>query len=493
MKSILKKVAEVLLVGAFVLGIVGCPTPHNRHDHTFAATYTSSESHHWRAATCGHADQVKDKAEHVFGGWTITKQPTEEAEGLREKECSVCHYKVTEAVAKLEHVHKKGTFHDAVAGTCNTKGTVAHYDCAKSTCSVKLDAAGNPLSTTDGALDPANHAGSATTWTKTAATHKETYDCCDAVKTAEAAHSWDEGVVTREPTTIDEGIKTFTCTVEGCGQTKTEAIEKLPMLSSELGAYLATLEANTVDNPYIIRLADFTSAVKTVLTANKTKYVEIILPDSVTSIGSSAFSGCSGLTSVTIPDSVTSIGSSAFNGCTNLTSVTIPSSVTSIGSSAFSLCTNLTSITIPSSVTSIGNVAFSNCTNLTSVTIPSSVTEIGNNTFYKCTNLTSVTIPDSVTSIDESAFSKCTSLASVTIPDSVTSIALQSFQDCTSLTSVTISESVTLIGDRAFNGCTSLTTINYKGTEEQWNKISKRYQWNYSVPTTCVINYNYQG
>ncbi len=88
----------------------------------------------------------------------------------------------------------------------------------------------------------------------------------------------------------------------------------------------------------------------------------------MTSIGSSAFRDCTGLTSVTIGNSVTSIGSSAFRYCTGLTSITIPESVTSIGGAAFSGCTGLTSITIPESVTSIGGAAFSGCTGLTSVT-----------------------------------------------------------------------------------------------------------------------------
>ena len=138
------------------------------------------------------------------------------------------------------------------------------------------------------------------------------------------------------------------------------------------------------------------------------------IPNSVTSIGGYAFSGCTSLTSVTIPNSVTSIGGYAFNNCYGLTSVTIPNSVTSIGNSVFSGCTGLTSITIPNSVTSIGNYAFYSCTGLTSVTIPNSVTSIGNNAFYHCSGLTSITIPNSVTSIGNYAF-YCTGLTSVVV------------------------------------------------------------------------------
>ena len=213
---------------------------------------------------------------------------------------------------------------------------------------------------------------------------------------------------------------------------------------------------------------------------------------SVTSIGYSAFYGCTGLTSVEIPNSVTSIGQHAFSSCTGLTSITIPNSVTSIEKWAFSYCTGLTSVTIPNSVTTIGAYAFYNCTGLTSVTIPNSVTSIGEDAFYHCTGLTNVTIPNSVTSIGYSAFQGCTGLTSIvvdeensvydsregcnaiirtatntlvigckntTIPNSVTSIGDYAFQGCTGLTSITIPNSVTSIGDYAFQGCTSLTSI----------------------------------
>ena len=191
-----------------------------------------------------------------------------------------------------------------------------------------------------------------------------------------------------------------------------------------------------------------------------TLLTSITIPNSVTTIGESAFYNCSSLTSITIPNSVTTIGENAFQSCTSLTSVTIPNSVTTIGESAFHNCISLTSITIPNSVTTIGEVAFSNCTLLSSVTIPNSVTTIGNWAFEGCTSLTSITIPDSVTYIGGGAFSGCTSLTSINIPNSITSIEYNTFSGCSSLTSISIPDSVTYIGEGAFSGCTSLTSIN---------------------------------
>lgn len=111
--------------------------------------------------------------------------------------------------------------------------------------------------------------------------------------------------------------------------------------------------------------------------------------------------------------SVTSIGVSAFSNCTELTSIDIPDGVTEIWGYAFSNCSGLTSIDIPNSVTSIGDWAFSACIKLTSVEIPNSVTSIGNSTFNSCDGLTSVEIPNSVTSIGEYAFNYCDNLDSV--------------------------------------------------------------------------------
>ena len=187
----------------------------------------------------------------------------------------------------------------------------------------------------------------------------------------------------------------------------------------------------------------------------------LVIPDSVTNIGSYAFYCCRGLTSVTIGNGVTSIGEYAFCGCTGLTSVTIPDSVTSIGNRAFEDCTDLTSVTIGNSVTSIGNDAFWYCRGLTSVSWNAeNCTLVGApSIFRECTNLTTVTIGDNVKTIPSYAFNGCSSLTSITIPDSVTSIGDDAFDGCSGLTSVTIGKGVTSIGGGAFSRCSGLTNI----------------------------------
>ena len=224
----------------------------------------------------------------------------------------------------------------------------------------------------------------------------------------------------------------------------------------------------------------------------------VTIGNSVTSIGDGAFLNCSGLTSVTIPNSVTSIGEQAFSGCRSLTSVTIPNSVTSIKNYAFYNCSSLTSVTIPNSVTSIGSYAFRYCSSLTSITIPNSVTNIGQSAFSDCSDLTSITIPNSVTSIGSSAFSGCNSLTSVTIPSSVTSIGNSAFEYCSGLTNITIGNSVASIGDYAFRDCSSLTSITLPNSVtsigeqafQNCTQLTDVYCYAETVPNTGTSAFN---
>ena len=202
---------------------------------------------------------------------------------------------------------------------------------------------------------------------------------------------------------------------------------------------------------------------------------EIVIPDTVTTIGDYQFCGFDNITSVVIPNSVTSIGYEAFYGCSNIESITIPfvgNTLNETENTYFGYIFGASSYYyndtyVPSSLkevvitggTSIGEGAFSYCKSLTSIEIPISVTSIGDYAFYYCTSLTSIEISNSVISIGNYAFSDCNGLTSIEISNSVTSIGNYAFSDCTSLTSIEIPNSVTSIGEGAFFGCSNIESI----------------------------------
>lgn len=245
----------------------------------------------------------------------------------------------------------------------------------------------------------------------------------------------------------------------------------------------------------------------------------ITLPNSIKSIGESAFELCNSLISVTIPNSVVAIGNSAFSYSNKLTSVTIGNSVVSIGERAFQNCTVLTDITIPNSVKSIGDYAFAFCSEMESITIGHGVTSIGKDVFIDCgalqavymndlsawcridfasssanplssakelylnsVLLTELVVPgditaiknhafcgngkietvvihDGVTTIGDGAFSGCAVLKDIAIPNSVRSVGESAFYKCTSLEGITVPNSVTALGDQAFYGCSGLKNV----------------------------------
>lgn len=175
-------------------------------------------------------------------------------------------------------------------------------------------------------------------------------------------------------------------------------------------------------------------------------------------IGSSAFSDCSGLTSITLPTSIERIERFAFSGCVGITSLSIPEGVQFIGASAFENCSGISVLNLGDNVNTIEENAFRNCSSLTAMVIPNGVTTIEPRTFQYCENLTTVVIPNAVTTIGERAFDGCKALTRATLPGSLKTIGGDAFTDCM-FKSVVIPEGVISIGSRAFYHCTSLTSL----------------------------------
>ena len=243
---------------------------------------------------------------------------------------------------------------------------------------------------------------------------------------------------------------------------------------------------------------------------NNTNLTSVTIPDTVTTIENSAFSGCSnikkltlgknvseigmhafqsniGLTTLTIPDSVTFIDTGAFGGCSKLREISIGKSVSRMGGAVFSSSPQLRKVTIAEGTTVIGTDAFSNCYLLDNIKIPNTVTEIGANAFSGCTglksvtlgnsvktigyyafsndkNITSLNIPDSVELIEKAAFKDCTNLATLSIGGGVNKMEKNVFQNCTSLNKVTIGRGTTVIGSYAFDNCGVLKSVSIPDT-----------------------------
>lgn len=178
----------------------------------------------------------------------------------------------------------------------------------------------------------------------------------------------------------------------------------------------------------------------------------LIIPNSVKSLGDGAFLKCSGLKTITISNIITYLPTNLFKYCTSLTTITIPDSVTNIGSYAFANCTNINNINIPNQVVALAESTFQNCTQLSIINL-NNISSIGANAFNNCTSLTTFIMPNKLISIGVNAFANCVGLTYINLPDTVTTIGASAFLGCSSMTEIIIPKSVRYIGRSAFSQC----------------------------------------
>ena len=255
-------------------------------------------------------------------------------------------------------------------------------------------------------------------------------------------------------------------------------------------------------NGYVDSIFVYSDASKTILKGCSVLATgDITIPNTVTTIGESAFENCNGLTSIVLPDNVTTIGESAFLNCSSITSVTIPNSVTSIGDYAFSGCSSLKSIEIPKSVKSIGEYAFEGCRGMTSVTIPDSVFSMGDGAFFNCVSLTSVTwnaiYCSDFTEAYYSPFKDVNSkITSFIIGDNVEYIPAYLCYDMKNVPQIIISNCNATCGESAFYGCKSVLWSRLPSLSRVYETAALEYYPNaimvkheYDIPNSGSIEY----
>ena len=189
-----------------------------------------------------------------------------------------------------------------------------------------------------------------------------------------------------------------------------------------------------------------------------TKFSEIILPDTLTSIGDFAFSSCQNLEKITIPASVTSLGSSVFTSCTGLKEIQVAQD-------------NPNYIEKDQVIYSKDGATLITCPVAGKVTIPSTVTKIADYAFYYNPNLQTIIIPESVTQMGEGAFGNCSKLSSVTFAgNGITDIGTHCFRSNAALTVIRIPASVKMLGAYAFAYCNKLKYIYFMGDAPEFGE-----------------------
>lgn len=224
-------------------------------------------------------------------------------------------------------------------------------------------------------------------------------------------------------------------------------------------------------NPVYDSREDCNAIIETATNTIMASCMSTFIPDGITTITSTAFTMCEGLTSIYIPSSVTKLNGNPFIGCSELESIVVDPENTKYDSrdncngivekSSRTLITGCKNTTIPTSVRTLGHSCFSHLNSLISYEIPSHVTTIGLEAFSTCTNLKTIIIGSGVKVIDGHAFFQCTRLEEVNMDKNLnlTTIGSDAFAVCSSLPEITLPSTVTTVGNDAFILCYKLRTV----------------------------------
>lgn len=178
------------------------------------------------------------------------------------------------------------------------------------------------------------------------------------------------------------------------------------------------------------------------------------------------------LKSIELGVKFTKIYDEMFIYCSNLTTFTARGPITTVGKSAFNGCSALTDIQLQNGIKTIEDNSFEECTSLTSIVIPNSITSLGKSAFKHCESLTSVTFSDNLKVIPAYAFYECTKLLSINLPEGLERIEKFAFMNDSKVTNVKLPASLKYIGPAAFSEFNKLEELHYEGQLSDWVKIT---------------------
>lgn len=417
------------------------PTPSETEIPSTAPTAASE------AETAPAVPEDGDQAEkkHVFGDWVTTKKASCTASGSKSRRCTICGYEDVVSIAR--------TGHNLIAGICSvcgyskTSSGITYFSFGDGTCSVQ-----------------------------------DLSECYDEDVVIPSRSPDGDVVVELDACLIDNVSTPYHRSI-----TIPATVTRIEPGAFRRGDDLEHLYVHP-DNSVFYSVHDCIIEKATGTLVAGTKNCVVPTDGSVKIIGADCFEGIRTLKSFTIPASVHTIGNSAFFN-TGIVDIVIPDTVTTVEQYAFSAnlslrsvrvgkgvtvlrdtfteCPALKSVTLSEGITTLD--AFDGCTALEIIDIPDSVVELGG--FDGCTNLKKITIPDGVQVLCDSAFAGCSSLVSVIIPDGVEVLPEMAFKGCFKLKSVTIPDSVTVFeGWSIFNGCSSLQSIHIPEGVEKLDK-----------------------